>query len=81
MPGVDLGWFSDYARRIMGRHKLRTSVLDQGLDLYIDMLIENTIPTFSCVMLEREILQNCNWDSPVPRYLDWWLWQQVAQQN
>ena len=42
------------------------------------MLVENAIPTFSCAMVRTELLRACDWQSPVPRWTDWWLWCQLA---
>ena len=43
------------------------------------LLTENKIPTFSCVQVRTDVLRGCSFDSPVPRWLDWWLWIQLAQ--
>lgn len=43
------------------------------------LLTENKIPTFSCVQVRTDVLRSCSFDSPVPRWLDWWLWIQLAQ--
>ncbi len=37
----------------------------------------NLIPTFSCVMIKREILLNLNFNSPIPAWLDFWLYRQI----
>jgi glycosyltransferase involved in cell wall biosynthesis len=38
----------------------------------------NVIPTFSCIMLKAEALAEAALIPPVSRWLDWWLWLQVA---
>lgn len=42
-------------------------------------LLENRIPTFSCAMARAELLRAVSLRSPVPRWLDWWVWAQLAQ--
>jgi glycosyltransferase involved in cell wall biosynthesis len=39
---------------------------------------ENLIPTFSCAMVRTDLLRRISLDSPVPRWLDWWVWTQLA---
>lgn len=50
-------------------------------DLSFDLLKQNWICTFSIVMLKKELLSECNFDSPIPALLDWWLWVQIAQKT
>ena len=40
---------------------------------------ENYIPTFSCVMLRKELLDNLDWSAPQPAWIDLWLWIQVSK--
>ena len=40
---------------------------------------KNWICTFSCCMVRRRILAQCNFtDVPRPANLDWWLWRQIC---
>ena len=41
----------------------------------------NVIPTFSAVMLNKNILKNVNWNSPIPKALDMFLWSQLAPKH
>ena len=41
----------------------------------------NYIPTFSCVMVKKNLIENCNFDCPKPPLLDWWLWVQIVSQT
>jgi hypothetical protein len=41
----------------------------------------NMIATFSCVMARRKVLLPCNFEPPVPAYLDWWLWWQIVERG
>ena len=49
------------------------------LNLQNSMIYENCVPTFSCVMLDRELFSAIDFDTPVERWLDWWLWIQISQ--
>lgn len=72
------GWFDAYVPRI------RDWFLDKapnGLGTTMDkeILWENFIPTFSCVVVRKNLLEDCSFDCPVPAWIDWFLWIQVAQ--
>jgi glycosyltransferase involved in cell wall biosynthesis len=43
-----------------------------------ELVAVNLIPSFSCVMTYRDVLQSCDFAAPIPPLLDKWLWQQVA---
>jgi len=45
------------------------------------LYIRNYIPTFSCVMLKKELFDDLNWDSPYMACIDWWLWVQISQKT
>ena len=42
---------------------------------------KNIIPTFSCVMLKKESLDNVNFNPSIMAYLDGYLWSQIACKN
>ncbi len=46
-------------------------------DIYLEY--SNPVPTFSCVMVRAELIKNCDFDPPVPAFLDWWLWRQIGR--
>lgn len=85
MPGADTGWFDSYVPRIMREHRERVARLRQGphaaFSLRKALLLENKIPTFSCIMVRRELLEKASLESPVPRWLDWWVWMQIARES
>lgn len=37
----------------------------------------NIIPTFSCVMIDRKVLMECDFDAYLPAWTDWWLYRQI----
>jgi glycosyltransferase involved in cell wall biosynthesis len=83
MPGARTEWYDSYISSIAAGHSFALTNksgarLSGGLDLRYALLEENKIPTFSCLMLETELLRGCDHDSPVPRWMDWWLWVQVS---
>ena len=43
------------------------------------LLIRNIVPTFSCAMARKSAFTQCDFSTPVPRWLDWWLWMQIAR--
>ena len=48
---------------------------------YTDLLEINLIPTFSCVMIKKELFNNCDFNCEVPQWLDWFLWMQLLQKT
>lgn len=42
------------------------------------MLLSNFVPTFSCVMVKKEAILECNFDMVFAPWLDWGLWLQIA---
>ncbi len=51
-------------------------------DFNISVLIrENIIPTFSCVMIKKDLFMSLNFDSPISQNIDWWLWAQVLSNH
>lgn len=75
MPGADTTWFESYVPRVMAEHAHREQ---PRFSLRREMLEENKIPTFSCAMIKTETLRRCSFETPVFRWLDWWLWAQTA---
>lgn len=83
MPGADTGWFDSYVPRVMQEHRDRVARLHRGphaaFPLHKALLFENKIPTFSCIMVRRALLERVSFESPVPRWLDWWIWMRIAR--
>lgn len=72
MDGYDV----EHIRRYLKNLRLRFSSpgpvsLGQGIWL------ANIIPSFSCAMVRRSLL-DCNMQAPEPAWLDWWMWFQLA---
>ena len=74
MPGADTAWFEGYVPRVMRWHaRHERTVCDVR-----PFLLENKIPTFSCAMARTDLLRRISLQTPVPRWLDWWVWAQLA---
>ncbi len=57
-------------RKIIGKNKYPLKILHT-------LLKDNRIPTFSCVMLKKELFNGVDFNSPTPPCLDHWLWAQI----
>lgn len=79
MPGANVGWFASYVPRVMHWHNQRQQAGQCTAD-FAPFLMENKIPTFSCVMVKTGLLRSVCLQTPVARWLDWWVWAQVAAQ-
>ncbi|WP_290432763.1 glycosyltransferase family 2 protein [uncultured Parasutterella sp.] len=72
----DITWQTAYIHRVLSKIYKNSN---EGKTLLFEILNENLIPTFSCVMIKREILQCLDWNTPVEKWLDWYLWIQLFQ--
>lgn len=50
-------------------------------NMFFDFYINNQITTFSCVMVEANVIKSANFDTPSDSMLDWWLWIDIAYEN
>ncbi|HNW26823.1 MAG TPA: glycosyltransferase [Candidatus Gastranaerophilaceae bacterium] len=66
--------YGDYLNR-------REKMLSSDRLKYTDIFKDNPIQTFSCVIVKKELLTNCNFNSPVSQNLDWLLWAQVINKT
>jgi glycosyltransferase involved in cell wall biosynthesis len=55
--------------------------IHQGKNLFKFFEHCNLIPTFSCVMVKKELLEKCDFNATVPAWLDYWVWRQLALEN
>lgn len=51
------------------------------MDLSLELLKQNLICTFSIVMVKKNLIEECNFNTPVNALLDLWLWTQIAQKT
>lgn len=78
MPEADPSWFNSYVPRVLQTIQ-KEGERKSPIDLSNLMLSENFFPTFSAVMLKKEVLEQCRFDTPVGKWLDWFLWIQAVQ--
>lgn len=76
---ADPTWQLSYVPRVQNLLQRICQRNDSRRKLSIEILKENLIPTFSCVMVKRKTLDSINWTPPVDKWLDWYLWVQVLQ--
>ncbi len=50
-------------------------------NLSLNLIEQNVICTFSIVMLKKELFSGCDFNTPIPALIDWWLWIQIAQKT
>lgn len=79
----DVELFGDKNRlNIMSSHIKRCRLLSEEIkkpeDISKYFIISTIIPTFSCMMLEKNLLKKCNFNPPIPQHLDWWIGAQVT---
>lgn len=60
--------------KILDKKTFPTNLSDEFIKL-------NFIPTFSCVMVKKDIVNNLNFKSPIPQFLDTFLWSQILSKN
>jgi|GEM_PF-1236644 len=72
------GWFDAYVPR-MRKLMLLKGADKEGVFLDKEILYENLIPTFSCAIVKKRLIEQCSFDSPVRGWVDWFLWIQIAQ--
>ena len=49
--------------------------------MFYDLGAINRIPTLSCVCINRKKLIECDFCSPIDKFLDWWLYIRLAREN
>lgn len=74
------GWFESYIPRVRNL-MLELGGDKSGVKLENEILRENLIPTFSCAVVRKDLLEKCSFNCPVPSWIDWFLWIQVAQES
>lgn len=73
---ISSGWFESYYPRI------RKTLIDKDYErLREDIIKENLIPTFSSVMVKKEVILSCSFETPVQKWLDWFCWIQAFQKT
>ena len=73
----DLTWYNDYlnSQRTILRNKNEPFNCAKYFNKH------NFIPTFSCVMVEKDILLTCDFNTPSDPALDYWIFKQLANKT
>lgn len=66
--------YFDFSRKILKKIKFPQNIFNL-------MLVYNVVPTFSCVMVKKELINKCLLEISFPPYLDWNIWLQLAYKN
>lgn len=68
-------------QRIYEKTQEKLSKMSFPRNMFYDFSIDNMILTFSCVMVESNVLKNTDFNTPIDSSLDRWLWVHLAQKN
>lgn len=73
---TDLTWFYNYFK---WQKEILSNVKCHLVSLNISQ--KNFIPTFSCVLVCKELLLGSNFDTPIDSLIDFWLWTQISMKT
>ena len=71
----------DYNKQEFENTQKTLSNMSCPRNMFYDFYIKNMILTFSCVMVEKNVLKNTDFNTPFDAALDWWLWIHLAYEN
>jgi len=49
--------------------------------IHVFETLSNPVPSFSACCVKRDILEKCDFNTPVAAWLDWWLWRQILVEH
>lgn len=49
-----------------------------GCNIFDDIFSLNLMPTFSASCIKKDVLKQCDFNSPIRPYLDFWIWRQLC---
>ena len=75
-----INYSKGYIKRIFSKIR-NISYPAELFELFKNNTGDNFIPTFSTVMLRKEILDGIDYNSPVKPYLDWYIWLQLLKKG
>lgn len=82
---VNFLWESEkrkkYQRPVFEKIQRKLSKMEFPKNLFYDLAVDNLILTFSCVMVEKALLQKTDFSTPKDASLDWWLWVHLPCQT
>lgn len=59
--------------------KNSTAIFSNGAFKYTELLKTNIIPTFSCVMVKKDVIENIKFEFELAKCFDWYLWNYIIQ--
>lgn len=68
-------------QKIYEKTQEKLSKMSFPKNMFYDFSTDNIILTFSCVMVEANALKNTDFNTPVDKALDRWLWIHLAHKN
>ena len=68
--------YKNYDSYVLKRNDFLKKNNNKNIFEYI--FFENLMPTFSSSCVKKDILESCNFNSPIFPYLDFWLWRQLC---
>ena len=78
--GVDILGRKDVQQNYVQIFKRRDDLIRHNFNI-INLLRENVIPTFSCVMIKKDLFNSLDFNSPIAQNIDLWLWSQVLARH
>lgn len=53
-------------------------ILNSGKNIFDTERCINRIPTFSAITIRKDLLLDVDWNSPIPKYIDYWIYRQLS---
>ena len=75
---------SESVKEILKYQKERNAIFERWTwptSVVLPFFLMNVVPTFSCVTIKKSILNECDFNTPVAPWLNWWLYFQIALKN
>jgi glycosyltransferase involved in cell wall biosynthesis len=75
---------SESVKEILKYQKERNAIFEQWTwptSVALPFFLMNVVPTFSCVTIKKSVLNECDFNTPVAPWLNWWLYFQIALKN
>lgn len=74
-------YVNQYAERQKSYFKKQKELFERDFFDFKEFINNNYFPTFSCMMVKKEYLEKCDFNSPSKPNLDWYLWVQLLKMN
>lgn len=74
-------YVNQYAERQKSYFEKQKELFERDFFDFKEFINNNYFPTFSCMMVKKEYLEKCDFNSPSKPNLDWYLWVQILKMN